>query len=429
MVVWDDKKFASNSTEKIFDDYRSASSSPGTTLRENGHFNTGYNQSAKKIEAEYETPYQVHVPMEPLNAIVSVEKEKCEFWGSTQNPNGIRAFLSERYGVAPEKVKINYTFMGGGFGRRSMLDIVEQAAELSHKTGAPVKLIWTREDDVTQGPFRACSLNSCKGGIDDQGNPVALEHKIICQDIRNQTGESMEPTDGIMGGVVTDYEIPNFKVSGVLRKHYIPISYWRSVYHSTNCFAHESFMDELAHAAGKDPVDFRLSILKNHRRYTKVLETVAEKSGWYNKKDNGIGRGVAIVERSGAFVAMVVKIGRVNGRVRPIKIITAVDCGVCVHPNNLRAQTEGSVIMALTAAFKGAITIEKGKVAQNNFNDYAMLRLHECPEIETHIVKSEDPPEGAGETGLPTLAPALTNAIFDLTGKRIRKLPFDINAV
>ena len=179
-------------------------------------------------------------------------------------------------------VKINYTFMGGAFGRRSMTDVVEEAADLSSQVGAPIKVIWTREDDIAQGPFRACSLNVCRGAIDNDGKLVSLEHKVICQDIRNQNGDNPKPTRGIAGGINTEYAFANYTISGILRKLYIPVSYWRSVYHSTNCFAHESFMDELANAAKKDPLDFRLSLLKNHERYTGVLQEVAKRSDWYS---------------------------------------------------------------------------------------------------------------------------------------------------
>ena len=255
------------------------------------------------VEAAYETPYQSHATMEPMNCMVSVESNKIEFWGSTQNPNGVRSFLAKKYGMPEENILINYTFMGGGFGRRSMTDVAEEAADLSKQTGAPIKVIWSRDDDNTQGPFRACSLNVLKGKLDNFGKLIALEHKIICQDIRNQTGSDMKATNGIMGGVNTEYAIPNFSVRGVLRKFHIPISYWRAVYHSTNCFGHECFIDEMAYTAKKDAIDFRLDLLKDHRRYTQVLKLVAEKSNWYAPRKKDTGKGVSIVERSGAFVA------------------------------------------------------------------------------------------------------------------------------
>ena len=422
-IIWDNADLESWSTLKIKEDYRKAAAQKGVVFEEKGKFGEAFADAKIKLEAYYETPYQTHAPMEPMNALVNVDKDKCSFWGSTQNPNGIRSHLAKQCNLPEENITINYTFMGGGFGRRSMTDVAEEAADLSMKTGMPVKVIWTREDDLTQGPFRACSLNVCKGGINERGELVALEHKVICQDIRNQSGNNNRASEGIAGGINTEYAIPNFSLSGVLRKFYIPIYYWRSVYHSTNCFAHESFMDELAHAAKKDPLEFRLSLLKDHKRYTRVLEVVAENSGWYKSGKKDTGKGLAIAERSGAFVAMVVEVEKMSGKLKVSKVTAAIDCGRVVNPDIVKAQTEGCIVMGLTAAYKSGITIEKGKVVEQNFNSYKMLEMGECPEIEVIVIKSEDPPEGAGEAGLPTVAAALANAIFSLTGRRLRTLP------
>jgi isoquinoline 1-oxidoreductase beta subunit len=328
-----------------------------------------------------------------------------------------------------ENVKVNYTYMGGGFGRRSMTDVSEEATDLSMQSGAPVKVIWTREDDISQGPFRACSLNACKGAIDENGNAIALEHKVICQDIRNQGGDGDKASPAIAGGINREYEIPNMAIRGVLQKLYIPVTYWRSVYHSTNCFAHESFIDELAYAAKKDPLDFRLAMLKNHRRYTQVLKMVAEKTNWYAQRKKDKGRGVSIVERSGAFTAVVIDVARVSGKVKIEKITAVIDCGTYINPDTVKAQCEGSIIMGLTATYKSGITISKGKVAEQNFHSFSLLQINETPEIDVTVVQSTDPPEGAGESGLANVAPALANALFSLTGKRIRSLPFKMEDI
>jgi isoquinoline 1-oxidoreductase beta subunit len=314
--------------------------------------------------------------------------------------------------------------MGGGFGRRSMTDMVEEAANISKQVNAPVKVVWTREDDQTQGPFRACQVNTLKGVLDEKGAIAALEHKIVSQEIRNQTGDDMKAGGQIMGGVNTDYAIPNFVVKGVLQKTYIPISYWRAVYHSTNPFAHESFIDELANKAGKDPLDFRLNMVKGHPKFEPTLRLVAEKANWYEKAKAGTAKGVAICERSGGYFAMVCEVQQEGDKIRPIKITTAIDLGICINPDTVKAQTEGSIVMGLTAAYAG-LTIENGAIVEQNFNTYPLLKYNECPKIETHIIASTDDPAGAGETGLPTVAPALANAIFTLTGNRIRKLPLD----
>ncbi len=428
-IKWDNGDLESWSTNKIKEDYKKAAEQEGVVFQEKGNFKNAFETAQTKIEASYETPYQSHVPMEPMNAIVYAKKTGVEFWGSTQNPNGYKSFLAKQCGVAEDDVVIHYTYMGGGFGRRSLTDVPEEAADLSMKTGAPIQVIWSREDDLTQGPFRACSLNVCRGAVDDHGQLVALEHKVICQEINNQTGDSMTAGDAIAGGINTEYAIPNFSIKGVLRKLYIPISYWRSVYHSTNCFAHESFVDELAFSAKKDPLEFRLSLLTSHARYTALLNAVAEKTGWHTPRKNNTGMGVAIVQRSGAFTAAVAEVARINGKVKLVKVTVAIDSGVVVNPDTIVAQTEGCVVMGLTAAYKSGLTIENGKVAEQNFHNYPIMRINECPEIDVIVMKNNYPPEGAGEPGLPPVAPALTNAIFNMTGKRIRVLPFNMDMI
>lgn len=428
-VEWDNSGVDRHSTEDLLDKYQQDAKSGGDIIYGNDISDKIWESGSYKIiESSYITPYQSHVTMEPMNATVSVTDQGAEFWGSTQNPNGMRSQIARQAGISQDKVKINYTFMGGGFGRRSMSDVVEEATDLSIQSGRPVKVVWTREDDLTQGPFRAASFNVLKGALNESGDIVALEHKVSAQEIRNQTGNNNKAGRQLMGGINTDYKIPNFAVKGILQKHDVPISYWRAVYHSTNPFAHESFIDELATEAGVDPLKFRLKLLDNHFRFTPVLEKVAELTNWYGEKPEGTGRGVAICERSGAHFAMVIEVSRNNEKISIDKITTAVDVGICVHPDNVKAQTEGSIVMGLTAATKGAITLKGGSVEQSNFHDYKLLGIHECPQIETYIMKTDRKPDGAGESGLPTVAPALANAIFDLTGERFRELPIDWNS-
>lgn len=426
-VEWDNQGLEQISSETILADSYEASKNEGDELFNRGDTKSAFDTAKNTIHASYETPYQSHATMEPMNAIVSVTDTGAEFWGSTQNPNGIRSFLAKTYQLPEDKVKINYTFMGGGFGRRSSLDVAEEAADLSRQCGKPVKVVWTREEDLTQGPYRACSLNVCRAVLNDDGKVVALEHKVIAQEIVNQTGSNMKAGRQIMGGINTEYEIPNYSVRGVLRKRHIPITYWRAVYHSTNPFAQECFIDELAHHAKKDPLQFRLEMLQ-HPRYRRVLESVAEKTGWGSRPKKNTGRGIAVADRSDAVFAMVIEVEKRNKEIRPTKITTVLDVGICINPDIVRAQTEGSIIMGLTAAYNG-LTVRNGAIAENNFDSYPILKINECPEIVTHIVDSDAPPTGAGESGLPTVAPALANAIFNLTGKRIRKLPIDMKKI
>ena len=426
-IKWDNGDLEKWTTEKIKENYVQVKTLDGEVFQQKGDVQQAIQNGAIKVDASYETPYQTHAPMEPMNVVVSVEKDKIQFWGSTQNPNGIKSFLAKKYGMDENNVIINYTFMGGAFGRRSLTDVPEEAADLSKKAGVPIKVIWSREDDLTQGPFRACQLNVCSGAIDNNGNVIALEHKVISQEIHKQYSNETKPSEQIAGGINTEYAIPNFVISGILRQLYIPISYWRSVYHSTNCFAHESFIDELAHAAKKDPLDLRLSLLKDHKQYTQVLQKVKEKSNW-QQRENGTGKGVAIVERSGSFVATVAEVKNIDGKIKPVKFTVAIHSGIPIHPDNLKSQTEGCVVMGLTAAYQG-LTIQNGKVEETNFDTFKLLRLNECPEIDVHIIETTEHPQGVGEAALPTVAPALTNAIFDLTKKRIRSLPFNLDEV
>ena len=426
-IKWDNGDLEKWTTEKIKENYVQVKTLDGEVFQQKGDVPQAIQNGAIKVDASYETPYQTHAPMEPMNVVVSVEKDKIQFWGSTQNPNGIKSFLAKKYGMDENNVIINYTFMGGAFGRRSLTDVPEEAADLSKKAGVPIKVIWSREDDLTQGPFRACQLNVCSGAIDNNGNVIALEHKVISQEIHKQYSNETKPSEQIAGGINTEYAIPNFIISGILRQLYIPISYWRSVYHSTNCFAHESFIDELAHAAKKDPLDLRLSLLKDHKQYTQVLQKVKEKSNW-QQRENGTGKGVAIVERSGSFVATVAEVKNIDGKIKPVKFTVAIHSGIPIHPDNLKSQTEGCVVMGLTAAYQG-LTIQNGKVEETNFDTFKLLRLNECPEIDVHIIETTEHPQGVGEAALPTVAPALTNAIFDLTKKRIRSLPFNLDEV
>lgn len=427
-VEWDDEAYADVSNETIFKKFKEESSKDGLVVHEQGDFGTAYESTDKKVEAIYECPFQAHAPMEPMNIVVSVTEGACELWGPIQAPNWMRGALAGALEIPKDKVTINVSFLGGGFGRRAFNDYTLEAAAISKEVGAPVKVIWTREDDTRQGPFRPASLSSLKGGLNDKGELLAFENKAVHQEMGHQWPGADKTKADDLEGAVNPYEVPNVTRRSVPQELHIPVMWWRSVYASTNGFANEAFMDELAQEADKDPIDFRLELLKNEPRYTAVLNKVKEKSGW--KKDSKKGYGVAIVESFGSICAQAAILGRDSkGSLVIEKYVAVIDCGMIVNPDTIKAQIEGSIVMGLTAAMKSEITFKNGRAVEQNFDRFKMLRIHECPEIEVHIMDNEEAPGGVGEPGLPPTAPALVNAVFDESGKRIRKLPFDLNKV
>ncbi|WP_250632447.1 xanthine dehydrogenase family protein molybdopterin-binding subunit [Rhodoflexus caldus] len=391
------------------------------------------NAENKIIEAVYETPFAAHAAMEPLVALAHVKEDgSCELWAPVQSPDGAIGDVARELGIAPDKVKIHVLFMGGAFGRKAFYDFVVQAALLSKEVKAPVKLIWTREDDMTQGPFRPAMVNKLRAAIDPQGNVTALQHTVIGGSIQNQWGglKADKADDWAMEAIDREnspYEIPNFLLDYHHAETTVPLLWWRSVYSSTNAFGHESFIDELAHAAKKDPLEFRLQLMHKHERFRIALETLREKAEWNKPLPQGKARGVAIVRSFNTICATAVFISKnAEGAIQIDRVVSVLDCGIAVNPDNVRAQTEGNVVMALSTAVKDAITFENGQAKQQNYNSYRPLRINEVPEIEVHIVANNHEPSGVGEPGLPPVAPALCNAIFALTGKRIRTLPFSL---
>jgi isoquinoline 1-oxidoreductase subunit beta len=431
-VEWDDSGVERLSTDQLFERMRTDLDSPGRNDRSAGDFAAEYAKADKKLEAVYETPYQSHACMEPLNCIAHVKDKHIEIWGPIQGPDWVQADLSERMGVPMENVVVNMTFLGGGFGRKAFLDYPHEAAMISKAMNAPVKVVWTREDDTTQGPFRPGAVYRCKGGLDKDGKILAFHTKTATQNM-NLEDDGADPASAnadTLDGLLKPYfeSIPNYSFSDVPTQSHIPVMWWRSVYASTNGFAYESFMDELAHAAGKDPLEFRRSHLENDR-CRDLIDRLIAISGW-NSRGKNAGWGVAITECFSSVVGQVVKISRnAAGKVRIDKVIAVMDCGWYVNPDIIRAQVEGCVVMAIGAAVKHEIQFKDGVVVQTNLDAYKMPRIDEIPDIEVHIMENNERPGGVGEPGLPPLAPALCNAIFDLTGKRIRKLPFDLQEI
>jgi isoquinoline 1-oxidoreductase beta subunit len=362
---------------------------------------------------------------------VDLRTDCCEIWTGTQSQTWDREAAARVAGLKPEQVKIHTTLLGGGFGRRGNphSDFVTEAVAVAKAAGKPVKVIWTREDDMKGGWYRPMWYDRINGGLDAAGKITGWHHTIVGQSIMAGTFFEGMISDGIdftsvEGAADIPYAIPNLLVDLHSPKIGVPVQWWRSVGHSHTAFVVESFIDELAHAAGKDPFAFRHHMLDDHPRHRAVLELAAEKAGWGAPAPKGRGRGLAVHSSFGSFVAQVAEVSvSFEGKVRVHKVVCAVDCGRVTNPDTVKAQLQGGVVYGLTAALYGAITLKNGRVEQSNFNDYPMLTLREMPKVEVYIVPSDAPPSGVGEPGVPPIAPAVANAVFALTGKRIRRLP------
>ncbi|MDZ4097486.1 MAG: xanthine dehydrogenase family protein molybdopterin-binding subunit [Methylophilaceae bacterium] len=432
-IEWNAGPNAELNTEAMFNQFRESAKEKGAVASTAGDVESGLSNAAKTIEVEYAMPYLAHSPMEPLNCTVSIGKNSCEIWTGTQMPGVDQAAAAKVLGLKPEQVTINTPFLGGGFGRRAnpASDFVAEATHVAKAAGVPVKTVWTREDDVKGGFYRPMYLHQAKVGIDANGLPVAWQHTCVGQSIMMGTPfEAFMIKDGVdatsVEGVADSPYIKqtaNHLVDLHSPKIDIPVLWWRSVGHSQNAFVMESMIDELAHAAGKDPLDYRRTLLKDHPRHLAALNLAAEKAAWGSKLPSGVSRGIAVHESFGSYVAQVAEVSVTNGMVKVHRVVCAIDCGLAVNPESLVAQMESGIAFGLGAALTSEITLKDGQIAQNNFNDYQVLRMSQMPKVEVHIVPSTEKMGGAGEPGLPPIAPAVTNAIFAATGKRIRKLP------
>jgi isoquinoline 1-oxidoreductase subunit beta len=431
-VNWDEGENAQLSTEKMVEEFSRLAASPGRVAKKTGDPAAALASAAKTITAEYDVPYLAHAMMEPLNCVVDLHSDRCELWTGTQFQTVDRARAAEVAGLPPEKVQIHTMLLGGGFGRRAnpASDFIVEAVHVATVAKAPVKVVWTREDDLAGGWYRPMWHDRFTAGLDSQGNPVAWTHTIVGQSIMQGTlFESVFVKDGIdpssvEGAADLLYGIPNLQVDLHTPKIGVPVQWWRSVGHSHTGFSVEAFFDEVAHAGGKDPYELRRKLLANQPRMSATLQLAAEKGGWGKPLPAGRARGIATHFSFDSYVAQVVEASvDKDGNVRVHRVACAVDCGRAINPDVVKAQMEGGIIYGLTAALKGEITLKNGRVQQTNFHDYQMLRMFESPEIEVHIVPSEENPTGVGEPGVPPVAPALANAIFAATGKRVRRLP------
>jgi isoquinoline 1-oxidoreductase beta subunit len=431
-VDWDLGPNINLSTEQMLRDFSETSKKPGTIAKTAGDPHGALSSAAKTITAEYDVPYLAHCMMEPLNCVVDLRADSCELWTGTQFETVDRANAAKTAGLAPEKVQIHTTFLGGGFGRRAnpASDFVVEAVEVAKVAKAPVKVVWTREDDLKGGWYRPMWHDRFAAGLDASGNPVAWTHTIVGQSIMAGTPfEAFGIKDGIDAASVEGaadilYGIPNLQVDLHTPKIGVPVQWWRSVGHSHTGFSVEAFLDEVAFAGGKDPYKLRRMLLAQQPKMLAVLDLAAQKANWGSKLPAGVGRGIATHFSFDSYVAQVVEasVGK-DGSVRVHRVVCAVDCGLVINPDTVVAQMEGGIIFGLTAALKSEITLKDGRVEQSNFYDYPMLRIYESPVIEVHIVKSAENPTGVGEPGVPPVAPALANAIFAATGKRVRRLP------
>jgi isoquinoline 1-oxidoreductase beta subunit len=400
------------------------------TVRQEGDV-AGQWQQNKRIEAEYHVPYQAHACMEPMNCTAHVRDDGCDLWVGTQAPGRAQQMAMDITGLAQERVRVHNVYLGGGFGRRAEQDFVAEAVQISQTAGVPVKLLWTREDDLKHDYYRPISRHWLRAQLDERGRPIAWEHRIVSPSIlaRIAPGSGKKAPDGtsLEGAVNLPYTLPHVRVAYAPVDVGVPVGFWRSVGSSQNAFVTECFLDEVAAAAGQDPFELRRALLREKPRHRRVLELAAEKAGWGKPMLKGRARGIAVAESFRSFVAEVAEASIVDGQVRVHRMVCAVDCGFVVNPDTVKAQMEGAIVYGLTAALKGAIRVQEGGVMQGNFDDYPLLRMDETPAIEVHIVTSDEPPGGVGEPGVPPAAPAVANAVFALTGRPVRRLPIEID--
>ncbi len=427
-VQWDEGPNAGKSSADISNFFAdTAAHEPAAVVRKDGDVDTALAKATTKIDIVYEVPYLAHATMEPLNCTADVRAGRCDIWAPTQAQTNAQAIAAKVCGLDISSVFVHTTFLGGGFGRKFESDFIGEAAEVSKVMKAPAKVTWSREDDMQHDFYRTAGQARLTAGLDAEGWPIAWKNRITCEPLMARFGPLKDNIDNRSVEILNDvpYDIPNILVDYQAARVGVPIGFWRSVGASQNGYFLEGFIDEVATAAKKDPYEFRRHLLSKSPRHRAVLDKVAEASGWGKPLPPGRHRGIAVVSSYFGFVSHVVEIS-VNRQEKTLKVhrvVCALDCGRIINPASIDAQARGSIVYGLTAALHGAITIERGRVQQTNFNDYKALRFPEMPETEVHIIQNEETPTGAGEFVVPPVAPALCNAIFAATGKRVRRLP------
>ena len=444
-VNWDEGPAANESSDELRKQFLENAAKPGkNVLRNDGDADAALSASAKKVEAIYELPFAAHVCMEPMNCTVHIGPDSAEAWVPSQGPQWAQAVIAEIAKLPPEKVVVHTTLMGGGFGRRYHADFVMEAAQVAKISSNPVMVLWTREDDMQHDFYRPASYHRLQGALDGEGKLAAWKHFQTSTSIAakwSQKGAD-DPGMGEFGsGATIPYSTPNVRIEYTLAHSSAPRAWWRSVEHSSSGFVMESFVDELAHASGQNPLAFRLKLIGDDRKIPQfgegredyhpldtarlkgVLRLAAEKAGWDKPLPQAQGRGIAAFYSFFSYVAAVAEVAAHPSSFKVKRLVCAVDCGRVVNPNGVRAQVESAAIYALAATVKDAITVDRGRVVQANFNDYEMVRMNEAPPIDVYLVPSSEDPSGIGEPTVPVIAPAVCNAIFNATGKRLRRLP------
>ncbi|MBT9503590.1 MAG: xanthine dehydrogenase family protein molybdopterin-binding subunit [Burkholderiaceae bacterium] len=430
-IEWDLGDKAALSSEQVTALLTEGAANADAVAKDTGNLKDGMANSAKTLSAQYEAPYLAHACMEPLNCTAWVRGDSVEIWAGTQSQGPAQGILGQVAQATPAKVKINTMLLGGGFGRRFAPDFAIDATLLSKLSGRPVKLIYTREDDIMAGFYRPASVARFEGALDDKGRATVLRVDVGSPSIMAASGFMKIPDNGVdtfaMEGIEDHpYDIANQRIAYGRREPGPQVWFWRSVGHSQNIFFTESFVDEMAAAAKADPFEFRRAMLGSQPRYKAVLELAAQKAGWGKPLAKGHFHGIAVAQSFGSYVAEVAEVSlAADGTPRVHRVVAAVDCGMTVNPQTIARQIEGAIVYGLSAALYGKITFKNGRVEQGNFHDYPVLRMNEMPKVEVHILASTEAPGGIGEPGTPPIAPAVTNAIFAATGKRIRSLPID----
>jgi isoquinoline 1-oxidoreductase beta subunit len=431
VIEWDDGPHARLGTKDILDELEQATLKPGAVAQNIGNVDQAMAGAVTKVEATYHVPFLAHATLEPMNCTVHVRPNYCEVWVGNQALARAQRAAAKAAGLPLDKVVVHNHLIGGGFGRRLESDGVERAVEIARHVDGPVKVVWTREEDIQHDMYRPMFFDRLFAGLDAKGMPVAWNNRfagssIIARWLPPAFNNGLDP-DTTEGAIDLVYNLPNLRVEYVrVEPPGIPTAFWRSVGPSHNVFVTESFMDELAAAAKQDPVAYRLALLDKTPRAKAVLALAADKAGWGQKLPPRIGRGVSVQNAFATYMAQIAEVEVAkDGRVRVRRVVCAVDCGTVVNPATVRAQIESAIIFGITAALHGEITLKNGRVEQSNFDSYQMLRMDEAPDVEVHIVQSQEPPGGMGEAGTSAIVPAVANAIFAATGKRLRKMPVD----